>query len=100
MSGNSKGIGSDLAKVDAHSIGADEYEEAPELTDAFFEQASYAIDGVAAPKPRIGRPPSATTKVHTGIRLDADVLDHFKAQGQGWQTRINSVLRADIERKR
>jgi uncharacterized protein (DUF4415 family) len=28
------------------------------------------------------------------IRLDADVLRWFKAQGPGYQTRINAVLRA------
>jgi uncharacterized protein (DUF4415 family) len=28
------------------------------------------------------------------LRLDADVLDWFKAQGPGYQTRINAVLRA------
>lgn len=27
------------------------------------------------------------------IRLDADVLDFFKATGKGYQTRINAVLR-------
>ena len=28
------------------------------------------------------------------IRLDADVLAFFRAQGRGYQTRINAVLRA------
>ena len=28
------------------------------------------------------------------VRLDADVLDFFKAQGKGYQTRINMVLRS------
>jgi uncharacterized protein (DUF4415 family) len=27
------------------------------------------------------------------IRLDSDVIDFFKAQGKGYQTRINAVLR-------
>ncbi len=27
------------------------------------------------------------------LRLDADVLDWFKEQGQGYQTRINKLLR-------
>ncbi len=92
------GIGSDLAKVDAHVVAPDEYEEAPELTDAFFERAVYAINGVEAPKPKGGRPRSPRPKILTGLRLDADVLDHFKAQGPGWQTRINATLRAAMER--
>ena len=31
------------------------------------------------------------------IRLDADIVDYFKAQGRGWQTRINAALRAYVE---
>jgi uncharacterized protein (DUF4415 family) len=27
------------------------------------------------------------------LRLDTEVLEHFKAGGPGWQTRINAVLR-------
>jgi uncharacterized protein (DUF4415 family) len=27
------------------------------------------------------------------MRVDADVLDAFKATGPGWHTRINAVLR-------
>jgi mRNA interferase MazF len=30
---------------------------------------------------------------HSGIRLDADVVDTFKATGKGWQTRMNAALR-------
>ena len=35
----------------------------------------------------------APTKVLTTVRLDADVLAFFKAQGSGYQTRINDELR-------
>ncbi|HBF12115.1 MAG TPA: 3-oxoacyl-ACP synthase [Deltaproteobacteria bacterium] len=34
------------------------------------------------------------------IRLDPDVLDWFKAQGRGYQTRINSILRMYMESQR
>ena len=33
-------------------------------------------------------------KAAISLRLDADVLEWFKAQGPGYQTRINAVLRA------
>lgn len=33
-------------------------------------------------------------KASVSLRLDRDVLEWFKAQGAGYQTRINSVLRA------
>ena len=38
-------------------------------------------------------PQRAPTKVLTTVRLDADVLAFFKAQGSGYQTRINDELR-------
>lgn len=34
------------------------------------------------------------------IRLDADVLDWLKQGGKGYQTRVNSILRAVMERQR
>ncbi len=42
---------------------------------------------------RVGRPNVESPKVFTGIRLDADVVDKFKASGKGWQTRMNAALR-------
>jgi len=40
-------------------------------------------------------PPLIKEKI--SIRLDADILDFFKAQGEGYQTRINAVLRSYME---
>jgi uncharacterized protein (DUF4415 family) len=40
-------------------------------------------------------PPTAKRDIH--IRLDADILDWFKAHGKGYQTRINTVLRAFVQ---
>lgn len=37
------------------------------------------------------------TKKSVSLRLDADVLDWFKSQGRGWQTRMNAVLKAYME---
>jgi uncharacterized protein (DUF4415 family) len=42
---------------------------------------------------RRGRPPLDQPKVSTTIRLDADVLAAYRAEGPRWQTRINEVLR-------
>ncbi len=36
----------------------------------------------------------AAPKTSVALRLDADVLAWFKAQGPGYQTRVNAVLRA------
>ena len=43
-----------------------------------------------------GRPASATPKVFTAIRLDADVLEALRATGPGWQTRVNELLRGAV----
>lgn len=53
-----------------------------ELDDEWFAKAR-----------RGGRPKSAAPKESTTLRLDPDVLEHFKASGPGWQTRINAALR-------
>lgn len=36
----------------------------------------------------------APPKTSISLRVDQDVLEWFKAQGPGYQTRINTVLRA------
>ncbi len=45
------------------------------------------------PLMRHGRPPSETTKEEISIRLSRDVIDQFKASGDGWQSRIDSALK-------
>jgi uncharacterized protein (DUF4415 family) len=45
----------------------------------------------------IGLPPR---KRDVHIRLDADVVDWFRGQGRGYQTRINAVLRAFVESRK
>lgn len=44
-------------------------------------------------KRRRGRPISANPKAHVNIRLDADVVEQFRATGRGWQTRLNAALK-------
>jgi len=44
-------------------------------------------------KPKGGRPRVDNPKVYTGIRLDAEVVNAFRATGAGWQTRINNALK-------
>jgi uncharacterized protein (DUF4415 family) len=34
------------------------------------------------------------TKAAISLRIDSDILEWFKAQGPGYQTRINNLLRA------
>jgi uncharacterized protein (DUF4415 family) len=90
MSGKKNASGSDLAKIDAHVIQPEEYEEIPEWTDEMFDRADFRVGGKLV---RRGRPPKDTPKVSVTIRLDPDVLTLFRAGGPGWQSRINDALR-------
>ncbi len=83
-------IGSDLKRVDAYVLGPKDYEDISELTDEWFRRADIYHDGKLV---RRGRPPSAVRKRAVSLRLDPDVLAHFRRSGRGWQSRINAVLR-------
>jgi uncharacterized DUF497 family protein len=52
-------------------------------------------DLVLVNRPR-GRPKAERTKIEVKLRLDPEVVEAFKAQGPGWQTRMNAVLRGSI----
>jgi uncharacterized protein (DUF4415 family) len=41
--------------------------------------------------------PMPKVKMHTNLRIDADVLAFFRDQGKGYQTKINAVLRSYVE---
>jgi uncharacterized protein (DUF4415 family) len=59
-----------------------DYSDIPPLDKSFFTKATEAW------------PP---TKHQLTIRLDADVLNWLRANGRGYQTRINRILRAAME---
>lgn len=90
MNAKSTNIGSDLSKIDAHVITAEEYEEIPELTDVFFEQADAHLGGKLI---RRGRRKTEQPKLAITVRYDADIIAAFKAGGRGWQTRMNDALK-------
>lgn len=58
-----------------------------------LSRADGAVAGAVAAVRKPGRPPSPSPKIATKLRLDADVLARFRADGPGWQSRINAVLR-------
>ncbi|WP_281649205.1 BrnA antitoxin family protein [Parendozoicomonas sp. Alg238-R29] len=67
-----------LAKMEDKDIDTSDL---PELDDDFFNEAELTVP----------------VKKPVTIRLDADVLEWFKGQGQGYQTRINHLLRRYME---
>ena len=71
--------------------------EAPYVWDGHDEDERPATTdeltrGLALARKR-GRPAGSGVKEQVAIRLDKDILEAFRAQGQGWQTRINQALR-------
>lgn len=47
-----------------------------------------------------GRPKAEETKVPVTIRLHREVVEHFKAGGPGWQTRMDEALLAMVREPR
>ena len=64
-------------------------DDAPELTDEWFEKATFRIGDKVI---RRGRPPGSSKRL-VSLRLDQAVIDHFRAGGPGWQSRLNEALR-------
>jgi uncharacterized protein (DUF4415 family) len=63
-----------------------DYSETAEITPEMFARA--VVRKGLKPVPR---------KEQLTLRIDSDVLDWFRKQGQGYQTRINALLRAYME---
>lgn len=76
--------------------------ENPEWTDDDFARARRLRDAmpefVAALKR--GRPKLERPKVQVTLRLDADIVDAFRAEGSGWQSRINETLSRSLRKKK
>lgn len=74
--------------------------DSPELTDEqlatarpFRKAHPELLDRMQEEEARRGRPPSDNPKTAVSIRLDSDLLERLKADGSGWQTRVNALLR-------
>jgi uncharacterized protein (DUF4415 family) len=97
MAESKRNIASDLKKLDAHVIQPHEYDDAPELTEEELARADvYEGEKLI----RRGRPPLAQPRQAVKLRLSREVLDHFKAGGPGWQTRINATLERAARRQK
>jgi uncharacterized protein (DUF4415 family) len=45
---------------------------------------------------KIGRPRVASPKAPFTMRIDTDILQALRTSGQGWQTRVNAILREAV----
>ncbi len=78
-----RSLGSNLAKVAAHVIQPEEYEELPELTDEMLARGTVN---------KGGRPRSANPKKLISIRLTEEVIQRWRTTRPGWQTRMAEKL--------
>ena len=85
-SSTSKKSLTDWERLDALQDEDIDLSEVPELTPEMFANA--VVERGLKPTPN---------KKQLTIRLDNDVLEWFRAQGRGYQTKINSLLRAYME---
>ena len=46
-----------------------------------------------------GRPKSANPKQLVSVRYSAEVIEYFKSTGEGWQSRMDGVLRQYVTRQ-
>lgn len=93
-----------LRKMDERNgISREEWDELdiPEITEEQWKQAlpvkevlpAEFFESLADMQRQRGRPPVESPKKQVTLRLDADLVAHFKAGGKGWQSRINAALR-------
>jgi uncharacterized protein (DUF4415 family) len=68
-----------------------------EAARAWLAQANLIRGGKVVRRGKRG-PQKAPTKTLVSLRLSPEVIDHFKATGRGWQTRIDSTLMESIKR--
>jgi uncharacterized protein (DUF4415 family) len=74
-------------------------EENPEWTKDDFSRArpaSAVVPEVVAAYRRFRGPQKRPTKRLVSLRLDPEVIEHFRARGPGWQARINNTLRKAV----
>ena len=76
----------DWARIDAMSDDDIDYSDIPRTTPEFWANAIV----------RKGLKP-VIRKNQITLRIDEDVLDFFKREGAGYQTKINQLLRSYME---
>jgi len=86
-------------------LALSEEDEPIEWTDEMFDRAQISIGGkvireATGTLTRRGRPPEGDApKQQVTLRLPRNVLEHFKAGGAGWQTRISRTLEEHVAGK-
>lgn len=79
----------DWKRVDALKDDKIDFSDTPKLTPEMFARAIV----------RQGLKPVVRKKLLT-LRIDNDVVEWYRSQGSGYQTRINALLRAYMEERK
>jgi len=79
-------------------------DDAPEWSEEDFKSARPSSDFpelVEALERARGQrgPQKAPLKARIGLRLDQEVVNHFRATGPGWQSRINDLLVEHVKKQ-
>jgi uncharacterized protein (DUF4415 family) len=72
-------------------------DDAPEITDQWIAGADLYNGKKLV---RRGRPAGTAKKTQTTVRISNEVLDFFRASGQGWQTRMDQALKKYVASQR
>jgi len=96
MKENNTGLMSNLQIIDNRHIDSSEYEDIPELPKEFFADGQLYRNGRPIDRRSRGQQKLPTKKQLT-IRLSSEIVDFFKAQGKGWQTKLNDVLQKYVD---
>ena len=66
--------------------------ESPALSDELLSRMKPVKEIHPSIPKRVRGPQKNPLKVPVSIRLSSDVVEYFKSQGKGWQTKINDIL--------
>ena len=58
---------------------------------------SKQLAGMVAVRALRGRPPSASRKQLVSVRYSPEVIEFFRSTGEGWQSRMDGVLKQYVE---
>ncbi len=73
----------DWARVDAMTDDDIDYSDCHELDEEFWANAKLVVPG--------------EVKVALGVRFDRDVVEWFRQQGYGYQSKMNAVLKTYVQ---
>ncbi len=69
------------------------------ISDEMFDSMRPATDVLPQLTSKGRGPQKKPVKKQVTLRIDPDIVDYFRTQGKGWQSKMNDALRGHIERR-